>query len=410
MPIYEYKALTVNGRTESGIIDADSPKDARSKLRKRKLLVTKLKSSRSAKGASILQTLRQLQGIHKPNKRRLEQVSAITRQMASLLSAGIPLAQALQAVIEQAPNKQIEIVFRDIRERVTQGLTLGDAVALHPAYFTELYSSMVKAGEASGSLDKVLQKLAEYLQTQARLRNKVGAALIYPIIMVIVGILVIAVLITFVVPKITQMIAQRGKELPWQTQILITLSDFFVNYWWMVCIGIIFLSILSNWILKSERGRYAWDAFKLKLPVFGDLMVKQSVARFSKTLSTLLRSGVAAVQAIQVTKDTLDNKVLAKALQTVHDSILEGADIATPMRNSKAFPPMVSYMIAVGEQAGNLEDVLDQIGETYDEEVEIATQKLTAIIEPLIIVALAVVVASIIMAIILPLLEIQKRN
>ncbi len=408
MPIFEYKAMNVDGGSEAGIVDADSPKDARAKLRKQKLLVTKLKEAKSARASSVGSRIRRMQGVTTPNKKRNEQIAAVTRQMASLLASGIPLAEALRAVIEQSPDRQVEGVFRDIRERVTQGTAFGDAVALHPGYFTHLYSAMVKAGEASGALDQVLLKLADYLQTQARLRNRVGAAMVYPIIMVIVGILVVAILITFVVPKIARMMKAKGDKLPLPTQILISTSDFLAKYWLIVCVGIICLSLAFNWAIRTEKGSMFWDRFKLKVPVFGDLQLKQAVARFSTTFSTLLRSGVSAIQAIQVTKDTLNNRVLTNALQKVHDHILEGADIATPIRISGVFPPVVSYMIAVGEQAGNLEQVLDEIAKNYDEEVEIATQKLTSVIEPLIIVLLAIVVAGIIMAIVLPLMQLQK--
>lgn len=410
MPIFEYKAMTTAGGTKAGIVDADSPKDARAKLRRDNLLVTSIKEAKSARGKSVLSQLRNLQGVSAPNKKRNEQVAAVTRQMASLLASGIPLAEALRAVIEQAPDRQLESVFRDIREKVTQGMNFGEAVATHPAYFAELYSAMVKAGEASGALDKVLLKLADYLQTQARLRNRVGAAMIYPLIMIAVGIIVVAILIAFVVPKITQMMRSRGQDLPLPTRILISISDFTRANWFWIAIGIIALSLAFNWFTRLPNGRLLWDRFKLKVPVFGDLMLKQAVARFSTTFSTLLRSGVPAIQAIQVTKDTLDNRVLTNALQKVHDHIVEGADIATPIRVSGVFPPVVSYMIAVGEQAGNLEEVLDQVAENYDEEVEIATQKMTAVIEPLIIVFLAIIVAGIIMAIVLPLMQLQKAS
>jgi len=407
MPIFEYKAITPDGTTTKGIVDADSPREARNQLRNKKLLVQDIKESRRGKPTTLTR-LRGLQGVTAPNKKRLDQTAAVTRQLASLLGAGIPLSEALRAIIEQAPDRQIESVFRDIREKVTQGIGLGDAVAMHPAYFTELYAAMVRAGEAAGALDNVLVKLSDYLQAQTRLRNKVGAAMIYPMIMIIVGVIVVAILITFVVPKISRMMTSRGKQLPFLTEVLIGTSQFFTNYWVLVCLGIAALSAIFNWIIRTETGGLIWDSFKLKIPVFGDLMVKQSIARFAKTFSTLLRSGVPVIEAITVTKNTLNNRVLSNALQKVHDHIVEGADIATPMRVSGVFPPVVSYMIAVGEQAGNLDDVLDQIADTYDEEVDLATQKLTSVIEPLIIVCLAVVVAMIIMAIVLPLLQLQK--
>ena len=287
-------------------------------------------------------------------------------------------------------------------------MPFGDAVLQHPAYFTELYSNMVKAGESSGALEQVLGRLAGFLQAQTRLRNKVGAALIYPSVMILVGVVVVAALMTWVVPEVTKLIQSRGGELPTMTRILISVSNFLRSYWAVVFTGVIVLAILFQMFVNSERGRLAWDRFKLSLPVFGDLMRKQSMARFSITLSTLLRSGVPALQALQVTKAVLDNKVLQNALTTVHDRVLEGADLSTPMKQTGVFPPTVSYMVGVGEQAGNLEEMLERIAGTFDEEVDLATQKLTSVIEPVIIVLLATVVAGIVIAIVMPLLQLQR--
>ena len=408
MPIFEYKAINSDNRVKKGIIDADTPRDARLKLKKDALFVTDIKESRRKKKAAV--SIKGVTGVDAPNKARLEQVAAVTRQMASLLQAGIPLAETLRMIIEQAPDKKIESVFRDIREKVTQGMPLGDAVLQHPAYFTELYANMVRAGESSGALDKVLVRLAQFLQAQTRLKNKVGAAMIYPLIMMIVGVIVVAILMTAVVPKVTQLIRGRGQELPLPTQILVACSDFLVNYWLLVMVGALCVVIAFQMFVNSERGRLAFDTFKLKLPVFGDLARKQAMARFSITLATLLRSGVPALQAISITKNVLDNVVLQNALQTVHDRVVEGTDISTPMKMSGAFPPTISYMVGVGEQAGNLEEMLERISSTYDEEVDLATSKLTSVLEPLIIVLLAGVVAGIVIAIVLPLLQLQRAG
>ena len=408
MPIFEYKAIDSDNRVKKGIIDADTPRDARLELKKDALFVTDIKESRGKKKAAV--AIKGVTGVDAPNKARTEQVAAVTRQMASLLQAGIPLAEALRMIIEQAPDKKIESVFRDIREKVTQGMPLGDAVLQHPAYFTELYSNMVRAGESSGALDKVLVRLAQFLQAQTRLKNKVGAAMIYPMIMMIVGVIVVAILMTAVVPRVTQLIKGRGQELPLPTQVLVACSDFLVNYWLLVMVGALCLVIAFQMFVNSDKGRLAFDNFKLKLPVFGDLARKQAMARFSITLATLLRSGVPALQAISITKNVLDNRVLQNALQDVHDRVVEGTDIATPMKMSGAFPPTISYMVGVGEQAGNLEEMLERISSTYDEEVDLATSKLTSILEPIIIVLLAAVVAGIVVAIVLPLLQLQRAG
>ncbi|MEC9046847.1 MAG: type II secretion system F family protein [Planctomycetota bacterium] len=408
MPIFEYKAINADNRVKKGIIDADTPRDARLKLKKDALFVTDIKESRGKKKAAV--AIKGVTGVDAPNKARIEQVAAVTRQMASLLQAGIPLAEALRMIIEQAPDKKIEGVFRDIREKVTQGMPLGDAVLQHPAYFTELYANMVRAGESSGALDKVLVRLAQFLQAQTRLKNKVGAAMIYPMIMMIVGVIVVAILMTAVVPKVTQLIRGRGQELPLPTQILVACSDFLVNYWLLVMVGALCAVVAFQMFVNSEKGRLAFDSFKLRLPVFGDLARKQAMARFSITLATLLRSGVPALQAISITKNVLDNVVLQNALQTVHDRVVEGTDIATPMKMSGAFPPTISYMVGVGEQAGNLEEMLERISATYDEEVDLATSKLTSVLEPVIIVLLAAIVAGIVIAIVLPLLQLQRAG
>jgi general secretion pathway protein F len=408
VPIFEYKAVDGENKVKKGLIDADTPRDARLKLKRERLYVTDLRESRGKKRRLV--RIRGVTGVDTVNKQRTEQVAAVTRQMSSLLQAGIPLAEALRMVIEQAPDKKIESAFRDIREKVTQGIPFGDAVLQHPGYFTELYSNMVKAGESSGALDKVLARLAAFLQAQTRLKNKVGAALIYPGVMATVGVIVVAVLMTFVVPKVTKLIQGRGQELPLPTEILIMISNFLVGYWLLVLIGLLLLAVAFQMFVNSERGRLIWDRFKLRLPVFGDLMRKQSMARFAVTLSTLLRSGVPALQAISVTRNVLDNKVLQLALQDVHDKVVEGADIATPMKVSGAFPPTVAYMVGVGEQAGNLEEMLERVAVTYDEEVELATQKLTSVIEPLIIVVLALIVAGVVVAIVMPLLQLQRTH
>jgi general secretion pathway protein F len=406
VPIFEYKAIDGDNRVKKGIIDADTARDARLKLKRDRLFVTDIRESAGKRQLAI--RIKGVTGVETPNKARTEQVAAVTRQMASLLQAGIPLAEALRMIIEQAPDKKIESAFRDIREKVTQGMPFGDAVMQHPAYFTDLYSNMVKAGESSGALDKVLVRLAGFLQAQTRLKNKVGAALIYPMVMSGVGVIVVAILMTFVVPRVTQLIKGRGQELPTPTKILINCSEFLVNYWLLVLVGLLALTIAFQLFVNSDKGRLLFDTFKLKLPVFGDLMRKQAMARFSTTLATLLRSGVPALQALQVTKAVLDNKVLQNALQVVHDRVLEGTDIATPMKSSGVFPPTISYMVGVGEQAGNLEEMLERIAGTYDEEVDLATQKLTSVIEPIIIVLLATIVAGIVIAIVMPLLQLQR--
>ncbi|MHC4471254.1 MAG: type II secretion system inner membrane protein GspF [Planctomycetota bacterium] len=405
MPIFEYKAIDRDGETTTGILDADTAKDARTALRNKKVHVT---------------DIREVQDVGKEEKRRRlpklfrrthrEEISLVTRQLATMLKAGIPLAQSLSALIEQTATQDVEAILRDVREKVTQGSGLAEALAYHPTYFSELYVNMVRAGEASGNIDVVLSRLADYGQQQNRLRAKVNAALAYPVVMVSFGVLVVFVLTTFVVPRILEVLqtAKRDAALPLPTQILTGVSEFLQGYWWLVIIAGVVIYVMFKLLMREERYRLAWDTFVLKLPLLGDLLKKQSVSRFAVTLSTLLKSGIPALQALSIVKNILDNRVLKRVVQEVHDRILEGADIATPLKKSGIFPPVVGYMVSIGEQSGQLEEILDRVSEAYDEEIELTVQKVTSLIEPVLIILLAFAVGFVVISILLPILQIGQ--
>ncbi len=425
MVIYEWKGFDSGGKKASGVIDADSPRDARIKLRHTGIMVTKTneaKSGRRKKAKTIdsndSKLKKKLQakmaaasgrdGKQRLTKKRLEEVGTFTRQISTLLKAGIPLTEALRAIIEQTPQKRLNLVYRDIREQISQGIPTADALAGHPDYFDELYVSMVRSGEAAGRLDEVLERLASFMQIQARVRNKVAAAMAYPIIMLLIGFLVVAALLVSVVPKITTMLEARGQVLPLPTQILQTTSEVLVSYWWLILVVFIFGILVFNLIYSSDKGRLSIDRALLKVPLFGDLMTKQSLARFAQTFSTLLRSGVPVVRCLEVTKTVLGNRLLENTIAGVREKILEGADIATPIKESGVFPPLVGYMISVGEQSGELDSMMEQVGEAYNEEVDLATQKFTSLIEPALIVFLAVLVGFIVLAILWPVLQMAQ--
>jgi general secretion pathway protein F len=416
VPIFEYRAFASGGAARTGVIDADTPREARARLRRDNLLVSDLvelrdgarRGGRSVRtpSARLLERLQHLRSGHSgPGGRDLEVVAAITRQMGTLLGAGIPLAEALRAIIEQAETRRIETMFRTLRERITQGASLGDALAEHPRYFSELYVNMVKAGEATGKVDQVLRRLADFLHRQRALQRKVVAALTYPIMMILLGIVVVGILMTVVVPKITAMLQEMGKTIPVPTQVLITVSNGFKNYWWLGCLVIAAVSFAIERYYKTRNGRLVLDRVQLRLPVLGDVLRKAAVARFSRTLSTLLGSGVPAVQSLEITRNVVNNEVLARATDHIRDKILEGTDIATPLKAVGVFPPVVGYMVAVGEKSGELEQMLDRIADAYDEEIEVATERATTILEPVMIVVLAVVVGFIVYSIILPILQ-----
>lgn len=420
MPIYQYTALESGGGVKKGVIDADTARDARQRLRKENLLVTDIAEGRSARkrrGSSsknekvgLLTRLREARAAHSgPSGRDLELVTAATRQLGTMLGSGIPLTESLRAMIEQAQDRRSETAFREIREAVNQGASFADALEQHPAFFTDLYVNMVRAGEATGNVDVVLSRLADYLQYQRTIRRKVVSAMTYPVMMICLGFLVVTALLTFVVPKITEMLEDTGQALPTPTRILIAISDGFREYW---LLGALVIGALSFFIervyKKNEIGRLRIDRFLLSMPILGDVLLKQAVSRFTRTLSTLLQSGVNAVHSLEITGNVVQNRVISDATDHIRKRIVEGTDIATPLRATGVFPPVVTYMVAVGEQAGELEQMLDRIADSYDEEIEIATERMTSVLEPIMIIGLAIVVGFIVISIVLPILQVGQ--
>ena len=417
MPIYEYKGMTMAGASKTGIIDADSPREARARLREQSVMVTDLSVSAVSeesesnaqdggkkaprKGFSLKGTLkfdRKVKGA--------ESLSIYTRQLATLLRSGIPLAQALGALIEQVEQKEIEAILRDVREQVVRGTGFGDALANHPRLFDTLFVNMIRAGEASGNLDKVLVRLADYRTRQAQVQNKVKTALIYPAVMFFIGAGVVIFLVNVVVPRLVQIAKARGQALPWMTQVLDTVSIFLQDNLLVLTLGGFLAWIIWKYVLLARDDvRYWWDGTKLKMPVLGNLLSKQIVSRFAVTMSTLLRSGVTVLEALDIVKTIMHNKVMESTLEEVRGRILEGADIATPLKKSGVFPPVVGYMVAVGEQTGQLDEMLERIAEAYEEEIETTTERALAVLEPMMIVAMAFIVGFIVVAVMLPILQ-----
>jgi general secretion pathway protein F len=415
MPIYEYKAYVEGGSVRTGVIDADTPREARQRLRRENILVKELKQKgATAKKAhpvpgaktSFLDRLQSLRSSSSgPSGRDLETVAAITRQLGTLLGAGIPLSDALNAIVDQAETRRIETKFREIRERINQGTPLGDALSEHPDFFSDLYVNMVRAGEATGQVDTVLSRLADFLQSQRALQRKVVSALTYPALMIIIGLLVVAVLMGVVVPKISEMLTDTGQTMPTPTKILIGVSSWFQRFWWTLLLGIAAISFAVERIYKTDKGNLWLDNALLRLPIVGDLLRKQAVGRFCRTFATLLSSGVPAVKGLEITGSVVGNRVLADATDHIRVRILEGTDVATPLKATGAFPPVVGYMVAVGEASGQLEQMLDRVADAYDEEIDVTTERVTTILEPIMIVFLAVVVGYIVYSIVLPILK-----
>jgi general secretion pathway protein F len=412
MPIYEYKGFDPGGAAKTGIVDADTPREARSRLRDQNVLVTDLILSdvSAAAGADDGKTrprssLRRIFRFEK-RVRGAGALPVYTRQLATLIRSGIPLAQSLGALIEQVEHRDIEAILRDVREQVVRGKSLGDSLALHPKLFDDLFVNMVKAGEASGNLDSVLTRLADYRVRQQRVTGKVKTALIYPTIMMFVGAGVVIFLVNFVVPKLVGIAKARGTALPWMTRVLDWTSHFLQqNGVWLLFAAFAAWVTWRYVLLAQAHIRLWWDGTKLRMPVVGDLFKKQIVSRFAVTMSTLLRSGVTVLESLTIVKTILDNKLMERVLEDVRTRILEGADIATPLKKSGVFPPVVGYMVAVGEQTGQLEEMLDRVAQAYEEEIETSTTRALAVLEPALIVILAFVVGFIVLAVMLPILE-----
>ena len=415
MPIFEYKAYAPGGAIRTGVVDADTAREARARLRREDILVSEIAEMRGGrrgagmKSKGIVERLKRMrQESATPSGANVEIVAAATRQLGTLLGAGIPLTETLKAIIEQTEDKGAERMFREIRERVTQGTSLADALAEHPGWFSELYVNMVRAGQATGNLDIVFNRLADYMQKQRKLRRKIVSALTYPVMMIAIGMIVVSILMTVVVPKITAMLIDSGQTLPTPTRLLVAISNGFKNYWWLGLLAIAAISFCIERIYRTEGGRLFIDTNMLRFPIIGDLLRKQAVARFTHTFSTLLQSGVPAVASLEITRKVVGNRVIADATELIRTRILEGTDISTPLKASGAFPPVVGYMVSVGEQSGELEKMLDRVGAAYDEEIDVATERMTSVLEPIMIVVLAVVVGYIVVSIVLPILKVGQ--
>lgn len=405
MPVFTYKAYNDAGQIKAGIEDADTARDARLRLRRQGLHVTDIQELESTGGKQ--QSAWAQRRMRKRTSRELPQ---ITRQLATLLKSGIPLNDGLKALVEQVENRHLQVVLRDVRERINSGSSFAEALEQHPGVFPQLYISMVRAGEAAGNNDVVLARLATFLLRQAEMKNKVLSALMYPIIMLAVGAVVVSILMIKVVPDLIDLVEDRGSDLPTPTLILKTLTDFLNDYWILLGSGAVAIYLIVSAIRRQPAGRLATDRMLLNLPLFGELFKKQAISRFAVTLSTLLKTGVPILEAIKIVRDVIGNRVLQNVMDDLHSAILKGADIASPLKKSGVFPPSVGYMIAVGEQSGELEDVLDSIAEAYELEVDIATERMTSALEPIMILFMAGVVAFIVMAIVLPMLELGTSN
>jgi general secretion pathway protein F len=405
VPIYEYKGLTTAGKTVKGIEDAESQGVLRSTLQAKGIFVTEVFEG---KGAASSGDNRDINFKKMLEFVSLRDIALVTRQLATLLRAGIPLVESLTALSDQAEKDELKRVLSDVRRQVNEGSSLAAALGKHPKHFGELYVNMVKAGESAGNLDVVLIRLTEFLEAQTELRAKIVGAMIYPIIMSFVGLGIMVLLFTFVIPKITAIFKDQGAALPPLTRLLMFTSDLFAN-WWFVLFPAIFLAIWGffRW-KKSEEGRQKWDRFILKVPFVGNLVRMIAIARFSRTLGTLLTSGVPLLQALDIVKDILGNTRLVEVIEEARRNIREGESIAQPLKRSGEFPPLVTHMINIGEKSGQLEEMLENVAISYKQQVDVRIQALTTILEPIMIVFMGIGAAIVVFGIMLPILQLNQ--
>ena len=337
-----------------------------------------------------------------------KELAALTRQLATLIGAGLPLVEALAALAEQTERAHLRRALVQIREKVTEGHAFAEALAEHSRLFSSLYVNMVRAGEASGALDVVLDRLADYSEDQARLLGKVRSALTYPAIMLVLGSSILFFLVSYVVPKVTRIFQETQQKLPTLTVALITLSSFTARWWWLMLLLVAAAAVAIRAYARTPAGRERLDRLTLRLPYVGGLVQKVALARFARTLSTLLASGIGLLPALDIVRTIVDNRVIARAIENARDAIREGQSIAPPLRESGVFPPLVVHMVAVGEQSGQLEAMLGKAADAYDSEVENAVSALTTILEPLMIVFMGLVVLFIVLAILMPIFELNR--
>jgi general secretion pathway protein F len=411
MPVYAYKGLNEKGRNVGGIIDADSPKTARIKLRRSGIFPTDVSETRDQAGAAAAAAgggrfsfdLSSVLDRITP-----QDLALITRQLATLVGAGLPLVECLGALIDQVDGARQKKILSQVRERVVEGGNLADALRAHPAVFSDLYVNMVRAGEASGALDLVLIRLAEYTERAAALRAKVRSALTYPVFMGIASMSILFFLLSYVVPKVTRIFEETHAKLPTMTVVLLAISGFLSNYWWLV-VGIVVLAVVGVRLsTRTPAGRLRFDRTVLRIPYFGKVLKKVALARFARTLSTLLLGGIPLLQALDIVKHVVSNMVLSNAIEDGRNSIREGHSVADPLKRSGLFPPLLVHMIAVGEKSGELESMLARAADAYDGEVEASVSALSSIMEPVLVIFMGGVVLFIVMAILLPIFELNE--
>lgn len=405
MSVFEYVALDEKGRERKGFVDAAGASVARQQLREEGIYPVSISPAREKKIVSLSSVLE----VGFLRKVSAKEASIFTRQLSTLISAGIPLVPSFSVLLAQTKNPALQKILAQIRADLNEGKSLTTGMENFPSVFTPLYINMVKAGEASGTINLVLERLADFSESQQALISKIRSALAYPLIMLLVGSLVIFLLMTFVVPKITGIFTDMKQTLPLITVILITVSNFLKSFWWLIFLLILVgIAAFKYLTAVTQTGHRFWDSFRLKAPVWGSVNLKIVIARFSRTLATLLQSGVPLLTAMEIVRNVVDNIVIGETIARAAKEVEEGQSLATPLAASGLFPPMVTEMIAVGEQTGSLEKMLNRIAVAYETEAQSDIMVMTSLLEPIMILVMGLVVGFIVVSILLPIFEMNQ--
>lgn len=423
MPVFSYKGFDTRGKPVTGVKDADNIRALRVNLKRDGILITEAKEAalRAAAmagaagqvaGVGLLAMFNPAAALRYWKEREAADsatVAVVTRQMGTLLKAGVPLADSLSALVDQVEQPGLKRVLADVKTQVNEGSALADAMARHGKVFQELYVHMIRAGEESGNLDAVLFRLADFLEAQNKLKAKIISALFYPIAMTVIGAGIMTILMVSVVPKVTAIFADTGKALPWNTELLIWVSGLIGSWKGLVALGIIVFAVqmFRRW-KRTPSGRALVDKVTLRMWIVGPLARQIAITRFAKTLATMLSSGVPLLRALEIVKAILGNVVLQKVVEDARSSIQEGESIAQPLKRSGEFPPIVTHMIAVGERSGQLETMLEEIAHAYDLEVDLKMQRLTTLLEPLMILLMGGSVAFVVFSILMPIMQMNE--
>ena len=404
MSSFQYTARDKTGKSMSGVMEADSKRDMLKKLRDKGLVPTSVIEGRmpAAGGRKVA-----MSGAVRSRKVKADEMVLFTRSLATMVNSGLPLLQGIDIMIEQTENNNFKAVLTQVGQDIEAGLTFSEALRKHPRAFSELYSSMVRAGEASGNLDGILVQLAEYLEASQKLKREIRSAMTYPVIALVIVVLIASGLLLFIVPSFQEIFTGLGQELPAPTQILMKVSHILRSYILIVIGVLVALTIAIRYYISTPMGRLHCDILLLRMPVFGPLFRKVAVSRFARTMSTLTRSGVPVLGALEIVERTIGNEVIARAVKSSQTSIKAGATIADPLARSGVFPLMVTRLIDVGEKTGSLDELLTKIAEFYDQQVEATISALTALIEPLLILFLGVVVGGMVLALFMPIFQLS---